>query len=98
MKRKVVVRPEARDELLEAAVWYRGKSPLVAIAFRAAVREAVTRIAERPESFPEISAGIRRALTHRFPYAVFFAEERGELVILGVKHQAQDPANWPGVG
>ena len=95
MTRRVVVRPEARVELAASAAWYREKSRLVARAFRLAVREVVARIAEYPESFPEITPGIRRALTSRFPYAVFFAQETESIVILSIKHQAQDPATWP---
>jgi plasmid stabilization system protein ParE len=95
LKHRVLVRPQARDELAEAARWYRGKSPLVATAFRAAVRQTVQRISERPASFPEISPGIRRALARRFPYAIFFAVEQTVVVVLAIKQQAQDPASWP---
>ncbi|MFN2428195.1 MAG: hypothetical protein ABR587_17305 [Candidatus Binatia bacterium] len=57
---RVVIRPEARAELSEAATWYRSKSLVVATAFRRAVRQTVSRIAERPGSFAEILPGIRR--------------------------------------
>jgi plasmid stabilization system protein ParE len=52
-------------------------------------------IAEWPSGFTEVSDGIRRALTTRFPYAIFFSEESGVIVVLAIKHQAQDPASWP---
>jgi plasmid stabilization system protein ParE len=42
-----------------------------------------------------VTSGIRRALTPQFPYAVFFAEDAHMIVILAVKHQAQDPESWP---
>lgn len=95
MIRRVVVPPEARAELDRSATWYRRKSPVVARAFRSSIRQIVHRVAERPSSFPEIAPGVRRALTKHFPYAVFFAEEPGTIVILAIKHQAQDPARWP---
>jgi toxin ParE1/3/4 len=95
LKRRVVVRPEARAELSEAAAWYGSKSPAVAARFRTAVRETIVRISEWPAAFTEISPGIRRALTTQFPYAIFFSEESRVIVILAIKHQAQDPGSWP---
>lgn len=95
LKRKVVVRPEARVELSKATAWYRSKSHVVAGGFRSVVRETLFNISERPASFPEIAVGIRRAFTPQFPYAIFFAEGLRMIVILAIKHQAQDPASWP---
>jgi toxin ParE1/3/4 len=60
-----------------------------------AVGEAIASIADRPGSFVEVTNGVRRALTRRFPYAIFFAEEGRVIVILAIKQQAQDPASWP---
>jgi plasmid stabilization system protein ParE len=95
LKHRVVVRPQARDELAEAARWYRGKSLLVATAFREAIRRTVSQVSERPASFPEVAIGIHRALTRRFPYAIFFVVEEAAVVVLAIKQQAQDPATWP---
>jgi plasmid stabilization system protein ParE len=52
-------------------------------------------ISERPAVYAEVSEGVRRALTNQFPYAIFFSDEPSGIVILAVKHQAQDPASWP---
>ena len=59
------------------------------------VRETVVSISERSASFAEVASGIRRALTPQFPYAIFFSEEPDVIVILAIKHQAQDPDSWP---
>ena len=93
MTARVVFRPEARAELAEAAKWYRSKSFVVTAGFRDTVRQI--RIAERPQAFSQILPGICRALTPQIPYAIFFEEEKDALVILAVKHQAQDPARRP---
>lgn len=98
MRSRVVLRPEARAELAEAAAWYRAKSLVVTAAFREAIHQTIDRIVERPSSFVEILPGIRRALTPQFPYAIFFADEEDSIVILAIRHQAQDPADWPSGG
>ena len=95
MTRRVVVRPPARQHLVEAARWYRRRSPSLAEGFRDSIRAAIERVAERPDSFSEIAPGIRRALTRQFPYAVFFAQDGNVIVILEILHQAQDPDQWP---
>jgi len=95
LKRRVILRPKALAELSEAVDWYRSKSPAVAARFKTDVREMLIRICEWPAAFTEIAPGIRRALTRQFPYAIFFADEPDEIVILAIKHQAQNPASWP---
>ena len=38
------------------------------------------------EQFPSVSVGVRRALLHTFPYAVYFRETEQFVVILAVLH------------
>jgi len=95
LTRHVSFRPEARQELSSAAAWYRSRSISVARAFRTAIRQAIAAISERPDSFAEIGGGVRRALTPPFPYAIFFNETNETVLVLAVKHQAQDPESWP---
>jgi plasmid stabilization system protein ParE len=46
-------------------------------------------------SFAPISSlGIRRILTHRFPYGVYFSVEGETIVIVAVLSTARDPAEW----
>jgi plasmid stabilization system protein ParE len=95
LNRRVIVRPEARDELDEAAAWYRQKSPAVAESFKVAVRQTLRGISEWPAASPRISDRVRRALTKQFPYAIFYSDDSEEIVILAIRHQAQDPKSWP---
>ena len=95
MKRRLIVRPEASDELSEAVSWYRRKSPALAASFKAAVMQAFKSVSKWPAASPEIADGVRRALTNQFPYAIFYSEDSEEIVILAIKHQAQDPESWP---
>jgi|SRR6185369_13910090 len=55
------------------------------------------KICQRPRRYPIVYAEMRRALTRRFHFSIFFriVEERAEVVIAGVFHQKQDPASWP---
>jgi len=70
---KWAVRPEVADELAEAARWYRDISPSLSEAFFAEYEAAVARVQEYPRSYPVVHPAkrVRRALLHRFPYALF---------------------------
>ena len=36
----------------------------------------------------------RRALVHRFPYAVFYEETEEAVIVFAVFHGSQNPAQW----
>jgi plasmid stabilization system protein ParE len=58
------------------------------------VNAAIGQIQRMPTVFPEVVPGVRRALTKRFPYAVYFRVEQSRVVIVVVVHQSRDPAVW----
>jgi plasmid stabilization system protein ParE len=72
----------------------RRKTPGLGLEFLAELRAAYHRIQTGPLSYEELRAGIRRALTKRFPYAVYFSVEADLIVVLAVLHTARDPAEW----
>ena len=49
------------------------------------------RIAEQSLLYQQVHREVRRALTRRFPYAVYFIVEGDRISILRVLHQARDP-------
>jgi len=45
--------------------------------------------------FPVVYKSIRRALLHRFPYALMFVIEADEtLTVIACFHGSRDPAHW----
>ena len=88
------VRPEAEADLAASFRWYEERSPGLGREFLQIVDAALARVADRPRQFPVVHRQVRRALTRRFPYAVFFVIEDDAVVILAVLHQAGDPQRW----
>ena len=70
--RSVVVQPEATQETDDAFAWYEEKEPGLGFRFLHDLEIALAAIARRPEMCQPVQSGFRRALVHRFPYAVFF--------------------------
>jgi plasmid stabilization system protein ParE len=94
MTRRVVFRPQAEHELLEAERWYEGRRPGLGRQFCSALDQILTRVGDQPLSFPLVHGEKRRALVPRFPYALYFAEFGDEVVVVGVVHGHRDPAAW----
>ena len=80
---------------VEAAFdWYELEEPGLGPEFLEQLRTAYRRIIDNPLGYQELRSGIRRGLTRRFPYAVYFSIEGEVIVIVAVLHTARDPAEW----
>jgi plasmid stabilization system protein ParE len=84
------VRPDARDDILDAAQWYEEREPGLGAEFVAEIDAVFHRIAQGPDRFRRSPANVRVALSHRFPYAIYFVPEGDDVVILAVLHQRRD--------
>jgi plasmid stabilization system protein ParE len=80
--------------LKRRSIGMRLKSPGLGFEFLQELRVAYQRIIDGPTGYQELRSGIRRTLTRRFPYAVYFAVQGDAIVVLGVLHTARDPAEW----
>jgi toxin ParE1/3/4 len=90
----LIVRLPAQLDVKAAALWYENQGLGLGERFLNEVDYLMERIRVTPVQFPEIQTGVRRGLTHRFPYSVYFSiiEERVE--IIAVLHQHQHPDKW----
>jgi plasmid stabilization system protein ParE len=85
----------AVDADIEAAFeWYEAEEPDLGFEFLGELRAVYQRILEGPRKYQALRSGIRRALTRRFPYAIYFSIEGEVIVVVAVLHTARDPAEW----
>jgi len=95
VKRYAIEAETAVEADVEAAFdWYEGEEPGLGFEFLEELRAAYHRILEHPFGYQDLRSGIRRALTRRFPYAVYFSVEGKTIVIVAVLSTARDPAEW----
>jgi plasmid stabilization system protein ParE len=77
---RLVFRREAESEILDA--------------FVAEVDRPAAGIVEHPLAYPHVHGETRRALVHRFPYAIYFRAMSDEVVVLAVMHGRRLPRRW----
>jgi len=81
-------------EVEAAFEWYERQQTGLGFEFLNELRAAYQRVVDHPLAYQVLRSGIRRALTRRFPYAIYYSIEAEVLVILAVLHTARDPAQW----
>lgn len=94
MTREIIIRSGAEGEMMEAYDWYEARVPGLGSEYLLAVDATLHAIARTPEQYPVVHKSIRRALTRRFPYEVFFLDEVERIVVLAVFHAKREPAVW----
>lgn len=94
MTRRLIVRPEAEAEMAEAFDWYEDRVPGLGADFMLCVDAVLGAVVRNPQQFPRVHRAVRRALTRRFPYEVFFVEGAERIVVLSVFHAKRNPKRW----
>jgi mRNA-degrading endonuclease RelE of RelBE toxin-antitoxin system len=82
MKYKVIVRPEAEDDLKEAYSWYEDKRTVLGYDFLLQVDAGLNSIARNPNINPLEYKGTRKHLLKRFPYKIIYLIEKEKIIVL----------------
>ncbi|MBI3563268.1 MAG: type II toxin-antitoxin system RelE/ParE family toxin [Gammaproteobacteria bacterium] len=94
MTLEVRLRPEAEQDLSDAATWYEQQLPGLGHQFLDEVIAMLSLIADTPLLYPQIHRNTRRALIQRFPFGVYYRTENSIVVVLAVMHGSRDPHRW----
>lgn len=94
MKRAIIIRPEAERDIAEAHGWYESKAPGLGADFLLSVDTALSSIQQNPQRYAAVHRRLRRALTGRFPYGIFYVVEEARIVVIAVIHASRDPETW----
>lgn len=89
---QVKVQRQAQVDAEEAAAWYEEQRAGLGIEFVLELDAAIERAAESPESYAQQYRAARRVLLRRFPYAVYFVHEPGQIEVFAVLHQHRAPS------
>jgi toxin ParE1/3/4 len=95
MNHRLIVRPEAEADITDA-LWYDARERGLGLELISEIHVAIERALKNPESFARVrrSPTVRRVLTRRFPYRVFFIFRSDAIVVLAVLHAARHDRVW----
>jgi plasmid stabilization system protein ParE len=91
---RVLIRPEAQRELLEARAWYEQRSPGLGFEFARAMDAAIARALRAPHAFPRIEGEFRHVIARKFPYSIIYYPSESELVVVSCFHHRRKPGAW----
>jgi plasmid stabilization system protein ParE len=94
MTLRLVFRPQAESELLEAPKWYEERRLDLGQAFAAAIVARIAGIISSPLAAPRVRGEMRRSVLKRFPYAIYYQVLPDEVVVLAVMHGRRHPRRW----
>lgn len=91
---KLIIKPFAESDAMEAANWYNFKREGLGSEFLLALEAKLNAIKRNPVQFAKLYKDIRRALTDRFPYGIFFIIENDTVYVLAIVHTRRSPSVW----
>lgn len=84
----------AEEDLDAAAQWYVEQRTELVLEFLDAVDAAFEFIAQFPQVGREVSDGIRRVLTKKFPFCIYYKVDDGQVTVFAVLHFRRSPDAW----
>lgn len=92
--KKVVFRPEAELEVLEAQIWYEQQASGLGFEFARAVDAAVSSMVRNPLAHARIEGEFRRIILRRFPYSLIYLLKSTEIIVISCFHHRREPGSW----
>ena len=94
MSYRLIIRPVAKAELMEAYHWYENRSPGLGKEFRRTVVSRLAFIQRNPKLFPAVHNKVRKALVRRFPFGIYYVIKREVIFVIAIYHASRDPNLW----
>lgn len=95
MKYIVDFRKEAHLDILEAVAWYEEKREGLGDELFIAIENEKHFIEKNPYYYEDKYKGIRKAITKRFPYIIYYRiESERHLLVYAVLHMKRSPMLW----
>jgi plasmid stabilization system protein ParE len=91
---RLIIKPSAEMDALDAANWYNLRLDGLGNEFLLALEAKINAIGRNPLQFTVIYKNIRRALTERFPFGIFFIVENEVIYVLAIIHTSRSPKTW----
>jgi plasmid stabilization system protein ParE len=93
---KVIILPDAKSDIKEAAVWFNKKQKGLGKRFTTQIREKILFIQQNPKAVATRYKNTKTAVVSDFPFMIHYSiDQSKELVIISaVFHTSLSPENW----
>ena len=96
MSRQLIINEEAEANISEAAFWYQKQRDGLGEEFLAEVRVSIDSAVSNPRGYRRLRRipEVRRVLTRRFPYRIFFVVRPDAIIVFRVIHGSRHDREW----
>jgi len=94
MSLPILLRPEAKADLLAARDWYEQQRAGLGDEFAEAVEQLLARIQIFPELYGVLLSKVRGGKLRRFPYVLYYRALPDRIEVLAVLHGSRNPPPW----
>jgi len=98
VKWRLVIRPRAETDLLEARNWYERQRAGLGAEFLAEIDATIQVLIRDPQRHPVYYRGFYRVLARRFPFKVFCRLEHDRIIVFRILHARRDHPRLLGAG
>jgi plasmid stabilization system protein ParE len=86
---------QAQRDLDSSYGWYEKQSQGLGKEFVSCVDAELALVSRNPLQYQTIfKKVVRRALTYRFPYSIYFIDEEKLITVFAILHQRRNPEMW----
>jgi toxin ParE1/3/4 len=97
MSRELVIKTEAREDIIDAFLWHEDQLEGLGQEFLLELESGFDHLLARPFAFQTVYRDYRHLPLDRFPYVVIFTADDESLVVYRVFHTSRSPEHWQGV-
>lgn len=95
MSKKLILTPQAEQDFIDAYDWYENQDPGLGKEFARCIDVKIASLFRDPEQHQVIYGDkVRRALINRFPFSIYFVEQKDAISVFAILHQHRNPKTW----
>ncbi|MEX2347763.1 MAG: type II toxin-antitoxin system RelE/ParE family toxin [Balneolaceae bacterium] len=95
MTKTLILTPQAEKDFEDAHDWYESQDPGLGKEFVRCVDVKMASVLRAPHQHQIVYKNtVRRALVNRFPFSIYFVEQKDAISVFAILHQHRNPKAW----
>lgn len=94
MLKTLILTPQAEKDFDDAYDWYESQDSGLGREFARCVDVKITSLLRTPQQHQVVYKSKIRDLINRFPYSIYFIEQKDVISVFAILHQHRNPESW----